>query len=230
MSHLTDHPRIALIAALCAAGAACEAAPRERGSWERFAVAEPLSRLSRGCRAVSKSLRTPGAARLQPGDYGFTIVSTIGPTAGDSVRGRLVLRPTRFTDRSPRTGQGPRPDENRGAKPLYGFLLDADLAHIGAPLPDGTRADEPLPSSTDPIFPGFLAHVQNWGGAEASSQNVLTAGTSINARVDLGYGVADGQGIFLMVRTLDASGFGGTWQQGGLLAAGGYFCAERVVP
>jgi hypothetical protein len=180
---------------------------------------------ARSCGPVSDSLRTPESARLAAGAYAFVIVSTVGSTAGASAQGRLILHPTRPSDRSPRTGQHPRSDEDRERTPLYGSL-DADLTKVGAPLPDGRNADEPLPSSTDPLFPGVLVHVQL--RPTERQQNVLTVATSINARVDLGYGVADGPGIFLRVRELTPAAFAGTWAQGGLEEAGGYFCARRL--
>ena len=230
MRHFLSRSPVALLGVLSAATAAYDIGPRLARSAERpAAVGAPVQR-SRVCRPVSDSLHTPRAARLRAGDYDFTIASTVGKTAGATTHGRLVLRPTSAADRSPRTGQGPRPGENRAANPLYGYLTDADLTRVGASLPDGSRPDEPLPSSVDPIFPGFLSHVQNWGAEGALEQNVLTAGTSINARVELGYAVADGPGVFMMVRALDDSGFAGTWQPGGREAAGGYFCAVRLDP
>src|SRR5688572_5167636 len=60
------------------------------------------------CVAVADSLRTPAAARLAPGTYEVTVVSSVSATAARTVRGTLTLIPTRAADRSPRTGQRPR--------------------------------------------------------------------------------------------------------------------------
>ena len=217
-----QRPCVTVFRAVLVVLAACDSDPQVRHRGDAPADSPTIAE---SCRAVSDSLRTPESARLAAGEYGFVITSTVGPTAGKTSEGRLVLRPTAPADRSPRTGQSPRADEDRERRPLYGYL-DADLARVGAPLPNGLTADEPMPNSTDPLFPGVLVHVQKGPGER--QQNVLTVATSINARVDLGYGVADGPGIFLRVREIAPDGFAGTWAQGGLEEAGGFFCAKRL--
>jgi hypothetical protein len=176
------------------------------------------------CLAVSDSLPTPDTARLTGGTYTLEMVATAGAKPGAKARGTLTLVPTLGTDRSPRTRLRPRTDENRRAIPFWGYI-DADLLSVGAPLPDGKNADEPQPHSRDPIYPGVLVHIQNWGSRTLPQQIVLLVGTSLNARVRLDYMVLDGPGILMKVRQLLPDGFLGTWHQGGRLVAGGYFCA-----
>ena len=176
------------------------------------------------CLAVTDSLRTPNTARLTAGSYTVQMVTTDGAKPGAKATGTLTLVRTLGTDRSPRTRKLPRADENRRAIPLWGYI-DADLLAVGAPLPDGKNADEPQPHSRDPIYPGVLVHIQNWGSHTLPQQIVLFVGTSHNARVRLGYMVLDGPGILMNVRRMLPEGFLGTWHQGGRVAAGGYFCA-----
>ena len=190
------------------------------------ATPKPRQRASE-CRAVSDSLRTPQAARLAVGAYALTVIATNGGKPGTQTSGTLTLRQTLSTDRSPRTGQPPRSDENISATPLWGYI-DADLATVGAPLPDGHNPDEPQPTSLDPIYPGLLVHIQNWGSPTLPQQYVLMVGTSYNVRVKLHSAVMDGPGIVMNVREITLKGFRGTWHQGGLVIAGGYFCAVRL--
>ena len=219
---LKQHACFTVVAAVLLVLAACDNHPQARHLPDGLADS---GMVAQGCHAVSDSLRTPESARLAAGQYGFVITSTVGPTAGTTSEGRLTLRPTAPTDRSPRTGQSPRADEDRERRPLYGYL-DADLARVGAPLPNGRTADEPMPNSTDPLFPGVLVHVQTGPGER--QQSVLTVAMSYNARVDLGGAAGDGPGIFLRVRQIAPDGFAGRWTQGGRQAAGGYFCAKRL--
>jgi len=204
-----------------------------KGTFFSFAVLAPLTATSEpsqgasDCRAVPDSLRTPSAARLAAGSYALTIIATAGGKPGTQASGTLTLRETVSTNRSSRTGRLPRSDENRSATPLWGYI-DADLASVGAPLPDGNNPDEPQPTSRDPIYPGLLVHIQNWGSLTLPQQYVLTVGTTYNVRVRLHYAVADGPGILMNVRQITIKGFRGTWQQGGLVVAGGYFCAVRL--
>lgn len=176
------------------------------------------------CDPVSDSLRTTDSSRLVSGSYRLVIVATNGARSGAKVQGTLTLRPTLGTDRSPESGRQPRANENRASTPLWGYI-DADLASVGAPLPDSGNPDEPGASSRDPVFPGVLVHVQNWGEPSLRQQFMLTVATSFNARVDLGYVRMDGPGFIMNVREITARGFRGTWNQGGRIVAEGYFCA-----
>jgi hypothetical protein len=176
------------------------------------------------CEPVEDSLRTSVEARLVPGVYQLVMVATGGPAAGKRVEGRLELRRTALSDRSPHTGAGPeRPDT--GMTPLYGFS-DLDFAAVGVSLSPGSEI--PAPTSRDPIYPGLLAHVQNWGSHTHPQQNALTVGTQSNVRAKLEAHMVDGPGAGLWVRRLRTDGFEGTWRPWGRGGGWGYFCAVRL--
>lgn len=124
--------------------------------------------------------------------------------------GLLTLRKTSADDVSPRTGQrAERSDPN--FLPLYGWT-DADLHAVGAAL-----EDEPLPSSTDPVFPGvvvltphrILDPIQRPRDAP-----VLAIGSLANTRLDRR--TVDGSGIGLFVQRRDGTCWRGQWLMFGL--------------
>jgi hypothetical protein len=176
------------------------------------------------CEAVEDSLRTSVEARLLPGVYRLVMVATGGPASGKRAEGRLELRRTALSDRSPRTGAGPERADT-GMTPLYGFS-DLDFGAVGVSLSPGPEI--PAPTSRDPIYPGLLAHVQNWGSRTHPQQNALTVGTQSNVRAKLAAVMVDGPGAGLWVRRLWADRFEGTWRPWGRGGGWGYFCAVRL--
>ena len=181
------------------------------------------------CTPTSDSLRTADSARVAPGTYAVVLVATVGPRAGAGVEGSLTLRPTRTTDRSPHTGQGPARTENRAHVPLWGTFA-GDLGRVGAPLPDIGDRYSPQPDSDDPIFPGVLVLIQNWQNPALLRQNMLWVATGSNDRADVDYATVDGPGIVMNVRRLDGTAFSGTWGPAGRSRVGGYFCAQLLAP
>lgn len=178
------------------------------------------------CAAVSDALRTEDNWRPPPGEYQLTLVSTYGPRAGKSASGTLHLWRTTARDRSPRTGARPERVDT-AATPLYG-ATDMDLAAVGVNLLN--RADIPRPDSRDPVYPGVLVHIQNWGQTRRLRQSVLTIGTHGNVRAKLDYAMTDGPGTGLWAREVTPGGFRGTWGPWGLTGGAGHFCAERRGP
>jgi hypothetical protein len=193
----------------------------------QLAGAAPVFGQSPGCAPVNDSLRTADSARLAPGIYSLVMVATDGPRSRSRINGDLTLRATSLDDRSSRTGQLPARGERRAAMPLWGWF-NGDLRGVGAPLPDRADTTVPQPDSDDPIYPGVVVLVQNWQGPSRLRQNMLWISTGQNFRAERNWMMADGPGIVLNVRVLNAEGFAGTWGPAGLARVGGYYCARRM--
>ena len=180
------------------------------------------------CLAVSDSFRTVDNWRPAPGEYHLTMVAVDSLHRGARASGPLLLWRTSASDSSPTTNARPARVDTVST-PLYGATT-VDLPRVGVILSDDFMI--PRPFSRDPLYPGILVHIQNWGRSGALRQSVLTVGTLTNVRAPLDYGMTDGPGAGLWVRQATADGFRGTWGPwGGLRASGyGYFCAVRRGP
>lgn len=124
--------------------------------------------------------------------------------------GRLFLRPTSPDDRSPVTGEGPRPvPEWRKTPPLYGFT-DLDFGRVDGPLCEG----ETPPSSRDPIYPGVLL---DFDPAEPDRGPTLYMGNNTRGPRNRSF---DGCGIGLYIQTWDGSCYRGHWDGSSIVAQG----------
>jgi hypothetical protein len=162
--------------------------------------------------------RTSG--QLRAGDYRLSMTATSGSRRGNAVEGHLTLVRTAESDRSPRTGEQPKPSDSRYL-PFYGWT-DADLSQVGAPLClDGPA---PPPSSRDPVFPGVLVLQLPPGMKLATPVQrpmqapILVTGTGRNIR-DGGRRL-DGCGIGLFVQSHERNCVRGEWAEWGLEADG----------
>ncbi len=166
--------------------------------------------------ATTASACAPAAGPLAPGaradalagEFRLTLVAARGAQAGRSASGRLTLRP-----------YGSRPAPATAAAgvryPLFGGT-DVDLAAVGALALGEVRPVEAA-------RPGVL--VLEWSQAGAQ-QITLRLGADANQG---GAQRFDGTYMALMVTTVSAGGFAGTWESGaGAPLAGGHFCAERT--
>jgi hypothetical protein len=158
---------------------------------------------------------------LAPGDYALSMVATQGSMVGETVRGRLTLKPTSDADTSPRTGQRAKGPPDTRFIPLYGWT-DIDLNGVAAPIcPEGP---EPPPSSHDPVFPGVLVLKldPSWKLASRVMYRkevpILVIGTGPNIRD--GSQILDGCGIGLFVQHRDGRCLRGEWAEWGLKADG----------
>ena len=164
-------------------------------------------------------------SQLLPGSYDIVFLATSGSERGTQTTGKLVLKRTSPTDRSPSTGEPPADFNNDRAKqPLYGWI-DADLEKVGAPI--CAMEGEVLPNSHDPVFPGVIVEVERNDDTYPDGTPVLNIGTVSNDRTVVF--ATDGCGIGLWVHEIDPNGFSGKWGEYGIIANGrGRFCATRI--
>lgn len=175
------------------------------------------------CEPVTESRQSFEGASITAGEYNITFVAVKGRKSGSTASGRMWLQPTSPTDKSPRTGQSPAPNENIQGVPLYGWT-DVNLSAVAAPM--GSASEIINPESRDPIFPGVLVLVIDWDEAR-KGQIALVIGTLSNRRTT--EGMLDGAGIGLFIEKLDSDAFAGSWGPWGLLMGGsGHFCARRI--
>jgi hypothetical protein len=178
----------------------------------------------------SRCLAMPAAPQpdtaLSVGNYTLTLVTTSGLKAGSEATGSLWLARTSPADQSPRTGRRPASSSRRGV-PFYG-AVDLDFASVGAPVfRDDTLV--PPPESRDPVRPGVVVLMQNWGIDTLPRRLVLVIGSLTNRRDDEGW--LDGPGIALLVRSTNGQAFFGTWSEWGIIRGGqGHFCTRHVGP
>lgn len=185
------------------------------------------------CDAVSDRDIISPAARIDSGEYTFTMVAASGPSSGASVRGRLWLRRTSSLDTSS-VARLRALAADTARIPLYGATI-IDFSGVGAPVAE--RASGPVadPRSFDPIRPGVLV-THHTGKAIGDGRWRLLIGTTANDRPtpcdtagDCPPTPASGSGIALTVRKIDPSGFAGGWQPvGGEGGTRGFFCAVPV--
>lgn len=95
------------------------------------------------------------------------------------------------------------------------------------------------PGSRDPIYPGVLVKVSELGeegyppltpvlkiGTVSQTRNPVIASDEKGENIEL---ATDGMGIGMWVTWADESGFGGVWQEYGIVYDGrGTFCATRL--
>jgi hypothetical protein len=145
---------------------------------------------------------------VPPGRYNLLLAATSGTCAGESIRGTLILHPTRDTDRSPRTGEGP---VSRRESNLWGFT-DAPFHRFCAAVE--TSEQYSGPGSEDPIFPGVLGEFSRVDGFR---RQVLLVGTFANRGRVL---FTDGSGIALKIERVTETSFRGVWTPYGIAMNG----------
>jgi len=158
---------------------------------------------------------------LAPGDYQLSMVATHGSRRSSTAQGRLTLRPTSNSDRSPRTGQSVEGPPDIRSAPLYGWT-DVDLKEVAAPIcPEGSA---PPASSRDPVFTGVLVlKLEPEVKLESrvpyrQEAPILVTGTGTNIRD--GKPRLDGCGIGLFVQHRGLRCLRGEWTAWGLEADG----------
>jgi len=151
------------------------------------------------------------------GNYAATLVATEGPRAGQSVRGRLVLR---AQDQS--LVRIPSADSNiTVTQPMIG-TMDLAADSIGA-----TRMGDLM--ATDAAMPGVGVYVTSRRGGPVTGV-IARVGSGSNARGQMGF---DGGYFTLFITRVSHNGIEGGWRSspgaGGAATAEaqGHFCAER---
>jgi hypothetical protein len=163
------------------------------------------------CTQVDGPLAADARAEALAGVFRLTLVAARGARSGESVSGRLALRP--FGDRPV-----PVPAAAGTRYPLYGGA-DVAVDAVGAVSPGEVTPD-------DAARPGVL--VMEWRRSDAGGtrQVTLRLGADANQGSRLRF---DGAYLALSVNAITADGFAGTWESGaGEPQAGGWFCAERA--
>jgi hypothetical protein len=164
------------------------------------------------CAQVEGPLAADARAEALAGEFRLTLVAARGARTGESVSGRLTLRPF---------GGRPVPVP-AAAGTRYPFYGGADVAvdAVGAVTPG-----EVAPA--DAARPGVL--VMEWSRQDApaaSRQITLRLGADANQGSQVRF---DGAFLALSVTSISADGFAGTWESGaGEPQAGGWFCAQRA--
>jgi hypothetical protein len=185
------------------------------------------------CDAVSARDVIAPAARIDSGEFTFTLVATGGPSSGASVRGRLWLRRTSTLDTA--SAPGTRALVADTARiPLYG-AANADFAGVGAPIDGGPSATATDPHSFDPLRPGALV-THHTSRVLGEGRWRLLIGTTANVRRAPCDSAGDcpatptaGSGLALTVSKIDQGQFAGDWTVVGVEdGARGYFCAVPV--
>jgi hypothetical protein len=185
------------------------------------------------CDVVSDHDILAPAARIDTGEYTFTMVAASGASSGASVRGRLWLRRTSALD----TSSVPRERAlaaDTARIPLYGATI-IDFSGVGAPVAETASSTVSDPRSFDPMRPGVLV-THRTGKAIGDGRWRLLIGTTANDRrtpcdtaSDCPPTPASGSGIALTVRKIEPSGFAGGWAPvGGDGGVRGFFCAVPV--
>lgn len=190
-------PAAAVLAVLASAGwTAASCGPR------------PPAPASAPCAPAAGPLAAGARADALAGDFRLTLVASRGPQAGQSVSGRLTLRP--FGSRPV-----PVPAAPGVRYPLFGGT-EVDLAAVGA-----LALGEVRPA--DAARPGVL--VMEW--AQSGVQQItLRLGADANQGGSQRF---DGTYTALTVTAVSPDGFAGTWESGaGEPVAGGHFCAEAT--
>jgi len=167
---------------------------------------------------AAASIAAVGIGAL-PGTYELAIAATDGPRAGQSVRGRLVLR---------------RQDSSLIRVPFADTAVVITQPVIGGtdvdPLAVGATRMGDLASSDPPSAPGVGVYV-NARSSGAITGVIIRLGSASNGR---GPQAIDAGHFTLFVRRVAAGGIWGGWTSnpgaGGFVRpdARGYFCAVRL--
>lgn len=172
----------------------------------------------------SKQSSVPVKFQQLNGTYSVSFLQIKDSDTISQTNGSLVLIPTSKNDKSPRTGESPSLNEDRGQIPYYGWI-DADLSKVNAPLPkdDGVS---PIHTSKDPIYPGVLFYIRKYY-SDSSKQADLWVSSVFNLRNDEEW--LDGAGFVMQLDSIDSNGFYGEWRPAGKLRGGkGIYSARKV--
>jgi hypothetical protein len=192
------------------------------------AVVAPFS-----CDAVSARDVIAPTARIDSGEYTFTLVATAGPSSGASVRGRLWLRRSSTLDTSALASVRALAADTARI-PLYG-AANVDFSGVGIAIGSSASNGAADPRSFDPMRPGALV-THHTSRATGEGRWRLLIGTTANDRHapcdtagECPPPPAAGPGVVLSVSKIVREQFAGGWTAvGGEDGARGYFCAVPV--